>query len=222
MKIEYAHTIHSPKRVTEHRRLNLGFIRINLKDITYTREELNYVCFYGVKIKSSKPVPYWNNGKESHWLTDVCKRLNAARSNPPDLKLVGGHMPTGRPTDYNGSILEKSNAYLKSYTEEGDVIPSIAGLACVLKISRTTIYDWAKQEDKKEFSDTVKRINAEQKKVLINKGLDGKFNASITKLLLGANHSVIEKTQQELSGPDGGPISFNRIERVIVDPDSKD
>ena len=28
-----------------------------------------------------------------------------------------------------------------------------------------------------------------------------------------------EKLQQELSGPDGGPISFNRIERVIIDPD---
>jgi len=30
-----------------------------------------------------------------------------------------------------------------------------------------------------------------------------------------------EKLQTEHSGPDGGPISFNKIERVIVDPDDK-
>jgi len=90
MKIEYAHTIHSPNKITEHRRLNLGFIRIPLKDITYTREELDYIGFYGVMIKSSEPVPCWNDGKHSYWMRDETKvRLEAVRSNPPYLKLVG-------------------------------------------------------------------------------------------------------------------------------------
>jgi len=89
MKIEYAHTMHNPNKITEHRRLNLGLFRIKLKDITYTRKTLDYIGFFGLRVKSSKPVPYWDNGKESHWITDAAKRLNAVRSNPPYLKLVG-------------------------------------------------------------------------------------------------------------------------------------
>lgn len=130
-------------------------------------------------------------------------------------------MPSGRLTKYNDELLKKAKDYLNVYETLQDVVPTIEGLASYLEISRETLYRWCGEEGKEVFNDTVKEVNAEQKKVLINKGLDNKFNASITKLLLGANHSVIEKTQQELSGPDGGPISFKKIERVIVDPDEK-
>ena len=127
-------------------------------------------------------------------------------------------MPTGRPTDYNGSILEKSNAYLKSYTEEGDVIPSIAGLACVLKISRTTIYDWAKQEDKKEFSYILADILSKQEKVLMNKGLNGEFNSAIVKLVLG-KHGYSDKAETDITS--GGKAIKNEyhIHPVTNDKD---
>lgn len=114
-------------------------------------------------------------------------------------------MPIGRPTKYNKELLAKAKEYLFKYEELGDVVPTVEGLSIYLGISRDVIYEWCKDEEKKEFIDTVKQINATQKQVLINKGLDNKFNASITKLLLGANHSVIEKTAQEVSGPDGKP-----------------
>jgi len=90
MKIEYAHTMHSPNKITEHRRLNLGLFCIKLKDITYTRKTLDYIGFFGLRVKSSEPVPYWDSGKNTYWLSDpISKRLNAVRSNPPYLKLVG-------------------------------------------------------------------------------------------------------------------------------------
>ena len=127
-------------------------------------------------------------------------------------------MKMARPTKYNKELLEKAKNYLVVYETLDQVVPTIEGLSLYLEISRETLYRWIEEDDKVEFSYTVKQITRTQKQVLINKGLDNKFNASITKLLLGANHSVIEKTQQELSGPDGGPISFNKIERVIVDP----
>jgi len=32
------------------------------------------------------------------------------------------------------------------------------------------------------------------------------------------NHGWKDKTEQELTGPDGGPVQIQRIERVVVDP----
>jgi len=113
-------------------------------------------------------------------------------------------MPVGRPTDYNESILEKANNYLENYKDEGDVIPSIAGLACVLKIARSTIYDWAKQEDKKAFSDILDDILSKQERVLMNKGLDGEFNSAIVKLALG-KHGYSDKQETDLTSG-GKPI----------------
>lgn len=112
----------------------------------------------------------------------------------------------GRPTKYNEELLKKASQYLDIYESLDQVIPTIEGFCIYLDISRETAYDWASQDDKKIFSDTVKRIKRIQKQVLINKGLEGKFNAKITQLLLGANHSVIEKTFSEISGPGGKAI----------------
>jgi len=113
----------------------------------------------------------------------------------------------GRPTKYNQEMLEKAKHYLENYEEMGDKIPSIDGLAFFLEIHRDTVYDWAKHEDKKDFSDTLERINNKQKIVLLNKGLSGEFNSNITKLALG-NHGFSDKHQQELSGPEKGPIEL--------------
>lgn len=114
-------------------------------------------------------------------------------------------MPGGRPTKYNKALLEKAKEYLFKYEELHQVLPTIEGFSLYLGLDDDTIREWCKDGEKKEFSATVKEIKKTQKQVLINKGLDNKFNASITKLLLGANHSVIEKTSQEVSGPDGKP-----------------
>ena len=63
-------------------------------------------------------------------------------------------MPAGRPTKYSSKILETANAYLKNFnTEYSHVVPSVAGLGKVLNLSRDTLYDWAKDEDKKEDDD---------------------------------------------------------------------
>ena len=99
-----------------------------------------------------------------------------------------------RPTDYNEEILEKTREYLKNYSNYGDAIPSVAGLAVVLHISRTTIYDWASQEEKKEFSYILDDILSDQERVLINKGLTSEFNSNIVKLALG-KHGYVERTE---------------------------
>ena len=101
-------------------------------------------------------------------------------------------MTAGRPTDYNKSILEKSNNYIENYKDHNDMIPSVEGLVRVLGIARSTAYRWADEEGKEEFKDILENLNAAQARTLINKGLSGEFNANITKLVLG-KHGFSEK-----------------------------
>lgn len=104
-------------------------------------------------------------------------------------------MAGGRPTKYCPEILEAAREYIANYQAHGDKIPSIAGLAVVLKVGRDTLHIWAKDEDKAEFSYILAELLATQEKLLVNNGLDGTFNAAITKLVLG-KHGYSEKLEQ--------------------------
>lgn len=112
----------------------------------------------------------------------------------------------GRPTDYGQEILDKTKYYLENYLLVGDVIPSVAGLSHYIKIARSTIYDWAGQENKKEFSDMLDEILSDQERTLINKGLKGDFSPVIAKLMMG-KHGYSDKL--EATGKDGEPLFDN-------------
>ena len=120
-------------------------------------------------------------------------------------------MSRGRPPKFNDEMLSQANQYLTDY----DVIPSIAGLAVYLKIARETVYDWSRKYP--EFSDIVTLLLSKQEQVLIQKGLIGDFNASITKVIL-TKHGYSDKQDMTLASPDGGPVRYEKIERVIIDP----
>jgi hypothetical protein len=107
-------------------------------------------------------------------------------------------MAGGRPTKYTPELIERAKEYANGqYEIIGDVIPTIAGLANYLDIVRDTVHEWVKEEDKKEFSDIVAKMLQSQESILVAKGLDGKFNASITKLLL-TKHGYSDKVEQEI------------------------
>jgi hypothetical protein len=101
-----------------------------------------------------------------------------------------------RPTKYNQEIVTKAQHYLENYQEYDDVIPSLAGLALVLGLSRETLRLWSKDEDKKEFFGILESINQKQECVLINNGLNGTFNSNIAKLVLG-KHGYNDRAQPE-------------------------
>ena len=92
-------------------------------------------------------------------------------------------MTAGRPTEYKEEILVKAQDYYDNLPED-EVIHSIEGLAEHINIARSTIYEWIKDEDKKDFSDIVSQILERQGKFLINNGLSGKYNSKITMALL--------------------------------------
>jgi hypothetical protein len=125
-------------------------------------------------------------------------------------------MAAGRPTDYTPKIIKAAWDYAKGgWITAGDKVPSVAGLACEIGIHRETCHDWARDKDK-EFSDILKAIAQKQERELLNNGLSGDFNYSITKMML-SKHGYSDATKQELSGPSGGAIPIE-IKRTIIDP----
>ncbi len=109
--------------------------------------------------------------------------------------------PVGRPSKLNQTHLDGAEWYLKGgFQERGEVIPSIAGLACFFGVSRDQIYDWGKQNT--DFRYTLENIKAAQENILLNKGLQGEFNATITKLAL-SNHGYSDKVETDVKNSDG-------------------
>lgn len=100
--------------------------------------------------------------------------------------------PVGRPTKYNDELQGHADRYVFDFNEQGDVIPSQAGLCCWLGISRSTLFEWSKVYP--DFSSTLDAIQSKQETMTLNKALVGEFNSTIAKLVL-ANHGYSDKQE---------------------------
>lgn len=159
---------------------------------------------------------------------EICGKCKKAKSHKEEKE----RCHCGRPIEYSKRVLEKSREYLDEckaiyeikyrpkVTDKGDVIdepyvafdpkiPTIEGLAVVLNVHRDTLYEWEKEYQ--EFSDIMTSLRHEQANRLINSGLSGAYNPTITKVLL-TKHGYREGS--EISGPDGKDL-------FSVDPDKK-
>lgn len=106
----------------------------------------------------------------------------------------------GCPSKLTDDLIAKAKEYLYGgYESLGDVVPSIAGLACYLEISRKSAYNYSEQSE--EFLHIVEGILSLQENKLINGGLKGDFNASIAKLML-AKHGYSEKQEVDHKSSD--------------------
>ncbi len=106
----------------------------------------------------------------------------------------------GRPSELSECLIKAKEYLLGGYEIFGDVVPSVAGLACYLGKSREAMYEYARKDN--EFSDTLEAIKTVQENKLINKGLTGEFNSPIVKLML-ANHGYSEKQSIDHQSSDG-------------------
>ena len=105
-----------------------------------------------------------------------------------------------RPTDYNEEVQARADAYAEGgFLEAGDVVPSRAGLALELNLSRNTLTNWEKHP---AFLSTLDKIAYLQERISLNGGLRGDLNSTIVKLLL-ANHGYSDKVQQDVTSSDG-------------------
>lgn len=136
-------------------------------------------------------------------------------------------MPGGRPTKYEERFVEELYQYLteklelitvgKDGRERGAQVPTRAGFAKRIGVDVDTLKNWENPTEHPEFFGALKALDAQQEDMLANGGLTGTHNATMAIFLLKNNHGYTDKTQQELSGPNGGPMQFERIERVVID-----
>lgn len=105
-------------------------------------------------------------------------------------------MTAGRPTEYGPEIEAKCHAYF-THCEENSDLPQIAGLAVYLQVHRDTLYEWGKVHP--EFSDILGKLMAAQEYNLVKNGLEGKYNSTITKLML-TKHGYTDKQDVTTGG----------------------
>lgn len=108
----------------------------------------------------------------------------------------------GRPSEYTEEKLALARHYINGgWEEDGDTVPQVAGLAMAMGISRETVYAWAKDANKQEFSDILMRVQVFQERKLLNGGLSGDFNPAVTKMLL-VKHGYSDKIEQDHTSSD--------------------
>lgn len=110
-------------------------------------------------------------------------------------------MAAGRPTKYNESVIELARDYLVNFESYGDAVPTIAGLACEIGISRETVYAWMADEEKQEFSDIAKQLMTHQERKLTNGSLENRLNPMIAKLML-SKHGYSDKQEIDITSHD--------------------
>jgi hypothetical protein len=107
-----------------------------------------------------------------------------------------------RPTDYTPELVAKAWEYANGgWAEVGDLVPSVAGLACEIGVRRETCHAWAKDEAK-EFSNILSRIAETQERQLLRGGMSSTFNAPITKMML-TKHGYSDRVEQDHTSSDG-------------------
>lgn len=119
-------------------------------------------------------------------------------------------------SDYTPEMLEKAQEYLNVWESLGETIPTKEGLADYLGKAVSTIYKWANEADKKEFSEVMDKVMTRQGKGLLNGGLRNEYNSTITKLMLG-KHGYKDSTETDItSGGEkiGIDVSFKDTSRV--------
>lgn len=107
-------------------------------------------------------------------------------------------MPGGRPTIYSNELLSKCYEYLAKLPED-EVIHSIEGLCDYIDIGKTTAHRWENEEGKEEFRAIMENVMRKQAKSLINGGLNGKHNPTISKLIL-TKHNYSDRSEIQQSG----------------------
>lgn len=110
-------------------------------------------------------------------------------------------MAGGRPSPYDALRVAKAvQAYVEK-RQKKRYVPTIEGLAVELQVARSTLYEWADAHP--EFSDILEQLKAAQADQLIQNGLIGYFNSTITKLML-TKHGYADR--QEITGADGSKL----------------
>lgn len=131
--------------------------------------------------------------------------------------------PGGRPTLYSEQMLIEAQKYIDNCEDEEVSIvsiqgenytkyetrfkvklPSLEGLALHLQITRSTLYQW--KERHKEFSDIIETLLQKQAEKLLNNGLAGSYNSTISKVIL-TKHGYTDKQEIDQKTEHSGSVN---------------
>lgn len=123
----------------------------------------------------------------------------------------------GRPTEYKEEYIEKAQEYLAECTdqvtefhktrgEKSDTyerlvhpdLPTHEGFARYIGVATKSLYNWA--EEHPLFLQALDDIKDTQKQMLIKGGLSGDYTPMIAKLILSANHDMVERKDHTTGG----------------------
>jgi hypothetical protein len=105
-------------------------------------------------------------------------------------------------TLFRTAMIAKARNYIADHASFDDPVPTVAGLACVLGVTRKTLYEWAKDPSKVGVSDILEELAQKQERELVKNGLLNAFNAPITKMML-TKHGYSDKVEQDHMSSDG-------------------
>lgn len=121
-------------------------------------------------------------------------------------------MGAGRPTTYTDEVLELAHDYVDNCP---NTVPLVVGLCKHIGRSKATVYNWAQDDDKKEFLDILKQIEEDQHMMLVEGGLSSSFNSNITKMML-TKHGYSDKVEQDVTSG-GKPLNSWVVTPVSTD-----
>lgn len=123
-------------------------------------------------------------------------------------------MPAGRPRliESPDEMLAMGNAYFdECKAEEKPIL--VTGLVLALGLSsRESLIEYSKRP---EYSDTVKALKTVCENFAENRLYGNNPTGAIFAL---KNYGWTDKTQQELSGPEGGPVQVQQVTVEFVKP----
>jgi hypothetical protein len=113
----------------------------------------------------------------------------------------------GHPKIWQGEKLQELIAHFKKYIDETE-IPIVAEFAYKYNIRRQLLYELP------ELSDTIKEIIEKKESALERKALEGDINVSMAIFSL-KQLGWKDKQEHELSGPGGGAIPVEVVNKAI-------
>ena len=138
---------------------------------------------------------------------------------------------SGKNPIYNETFIDKTLEYInlckdKAYTQiktQGNKtityenklkvkIPTIEGLAVYLGVSKQSVYVWRNKYP--EFDEVVEKLLAVQADLLINNGLSGDYNPTISKVLL-TKHGYREGMEQTVTTVEVSKEDKERAQKAL-------
>lgn len=119
-------------------------------------------------------------------------------------KLSGGQLK------YKPEVFEEvSQRYYQECLNNSRQLPSIAGLAVELDISRETLYQWVKTY---HLSDIITKLQALQERRVLELGITNSYNPVFSMFLLKAKHGYVDHTIEVKQGDSVGLFQVVRGE----------